>query len=194
MLRAMRARTERMMADVKPSALLIAGLLTLVASGCAYGEVRQVLRAQFASELNCPEVSMRRRDTWYAYEGPEQYKISGCGVMRTYTCPDTKGLVSYGSTPCTFVNGDADAPQGPKAEPNPVDESAPQDAEPTPSSDDSSSESSSSSSDSSASSSSSSSDGLDGTDISSESSSESKGSSKKAGGKVKASTGIKLGH
>ena len=111
--------------------------------------------------------------------GPRAVQISGCGVMRTYTCPDTKGLVSYGSAPCTFVNGDADAQQGPKAEPSPVDESAPPDAEPTPSSDDSSSESSSSSSDSSASSSSSSDDGLDGSDISSESSSESKGSSKK---------------
>ena len=140
------------MADVKPSVLLISGLLALVASGCAYGEVKQVLRAQFASELNCSEVHMRRRDTWYAYDGPEQYKISGCGVMRTYTCPDTKGLVSYGSAPCTFVNGYADAPKGPKSdEPSPVDESAPSnDSAPSPSSDDSSSSSSSSSSDSSA--------------------------------------------
>ncbi len=83
----------------------------LLLFGCAYGEVRQVVRAQFASELNCPEVQMKKRDVWYSYDSPDQYKVSGCGVMRTYTCPKTEGLVSYDKPVCTWVAGDADAPQ-----------------------------------------------------------------------------------
>jgi hypothetical protein len=113
-----------------------AGLL-----GCAYGEVRQVVRAQFAAELNCPEVLIQKRDVWYMYDSPDQYKVSGCGVMRTYTCPaDEDGLVSYDEPACTWVAGDADAPAAPKpmvleddplAEPEPL-QDEPTDAEPEP--------------------------------------------------------------
>ncbi|MDD9936171.1 MAG: hypothetical protein OXT09_21345 [Myxococcales bacterium] len=91
-------------------------LLAGSAGGCAYGELRTVLRAQFASELDCPEVQIERRELWYSYDGPDQYKISGCGVMRTYTCPNPEGLVSYDEPQCEWVEGDADAPQIKKLE------------------------------------------------------------------------------
>ena len=85
-----------------------AGLLLL--GGCAYGEVRQVVRAHFASEFDCPEVMLKKRELWYSYEGPDQFKAMGCGHVRTYTCPD-KGMISYDDDVCTFVEGDADAPK-----------------------------------------------------------------------------------
>ena len=93
-------------------------------TGCAYGEVRQVIRAQFAAELSCPEVSLRKRDVWYSYEGPDQYKVTGCGVIRTYTCPAGDGMASYDEPACTWVAGDADAPQMSK-DTGLVDEGAP---------------------------------------------------------------------
>ncbi|MDH5671997.1 MAG: hypothetical protein OEZ06_07585 [Myxococcales bacterium] len=106
---------------------LASASLALVFSlgGCAYGELRTVLRAQFASELNCPEVKIVKRELWYVAEGPDQYKISGCGVLRTYTCPDPGGLVSYDEPQCSWVEGDADAPtaNAPK-QADPVDDSA----------------------------------------------------------------------
>jgi hypothetical protein len=93
-------------------AIVLGSLLSaFAASGCAYGEVRQVVRAQFASELNCPEVTVKKRDAWYGYESPNQWKVSGCGVMRTYTCPKTEGRISYDEPACTWVEGDADAPK-----------------------------------------------------------------------------------
>ena len=102
MLRAMQTRAS--------SFVLLGCTLGSLFAGCAYGEVRQVIRAQFASELNCREVELRRRDSWYAFEGPDQYKVIGCGETRTYTCPKNEGLVSYGKPACTWVKGDADAP------------------------------------------------------------------------------------
>jgi hypothetical protein len=102
MLRAMQTRS------------IVLGVLALgcvAVSGCAYGEVRQVIRAQFASELNCPEVSLGRRDMWYAYDGLDQYKVAGCGVTRTYTCPANNGPVSFDKPACTWVAGDADTPE-----------------------------------------------------------------------------------
>jgi hypothetical protein len=105
----------------------------LAATGCAYGEVRQVVRAQFASELNCPEVTITKRDAWYAYDGPHQWKVSGCGVMRTYTCPKIDGRVSYDEPACTWVEGDADAPQmsAPRGQDPALDESEGIDDEPS---------------------------------------------------------------
>lgn len=93
-----------------------------VVAGCAYGEVRQVVRAQFASELDCPEVTLQKRNAWYGYDTPNQWKVSGCGVMRTYTCPDTGGLVSYDEPPCTWVEGDIDAPEVNLPKPGAMDE------------------------------------------------------------------------
>jgi hypothetical protein len=94
-------------------AIVVFALFSAVSAGfgCAYGEVRQVVRAQFASELNCPEVFITKRDAWYQYDSPNQFKVSGCGVMRTYTCPVDEGTVSYDKPACTWVEGDADAPK-----------------------------------------------------------------------------------
>jgi hypothetical protein len=86
------------------------GLGLLLTGGCAYGEVRQVVRAQFMSDLDCPEVVLKKRELWYSYEGPDQFKAFGCGHVRTYTCPN-EGMVSYDERVCTFVEGDADAPK-----------------------------------------------------------------------------------
>jgi hypothetical protein len=175
MLRAMRVSPNRMMV------LVVLGVVA--ASGCAYGEVRQVIRAQFASEFDCPEVQLRKRDTWYAQENPNQFKVIGCGKVRTYTCDKEVGLVSYDSPACKFVEGDADAPGANKADqPNPATEEMPSDeAEPDPS-DDGDSSSDSSSSDSTSPSSDS--------DSSAGASSDSSSSSK--GGKAKASAGFKI--
>jgi hypothetical protein len=119
---------------------VVLSVVGLWGAGCAYGEVRQVLRAQFASEMHCGEVQIRRRDAWYAYDGPDQYKVVGCGEVRTYTCPDTKGLVSYDKPPCTYVKGDADAPTAEKEKDEAADEPggaapapSPEPAEPEPS-------------------------------------------------------------
>jgi hypothetical protein len=112
MLRAMSFRSR--------SSIVVLGLLgSALACGCAYGEVRQVVRAQFASELDCPEVQITKRSAWYGYDTGNQFKVSGCGVMRTYTCNDPDGRVSYDEPACTWVAGDADAPK--MATPQPED-------------------------------------------------------------------------
>lgn len=92
---------------------LVGSALPILGSGCAYGEVRQVLRAQFASDVGCADVKLKRRDAWYAAENPHQYKIIGCGVTRSYTCTQeqAEGLVSYDEPACSWVEGDADAPK-----------------------------------------------------------------------------------
>lgn len=95
------------------------GLQTLAAAfaccvmlgGCAYGYTRQIVRAQFAAELDCPEVKMVRRPLWYVREGARYYKVSGCGVLRTYKCPGEDSLTSYDESPCTWTEGDIDAPK-----------------------------------------------------------------------------------
>ena len=76
-------------------------------------ELRQVLRAQVASELNCPEVRIEYKDLRYYEQDTtkERYKVTACGVERTYTCPQDSGLVSYDETVCTFVVGDPDRPE-----------------------------------------------------------------------------------
>src|SRR5262245_11896619 len=124
MLRAMQFR---------PLVLWLLGIGALAGAGCAYGDVRQVVRAQFASELDCPEVQLKRRDAWYGREG-HQFKVTGCGVVRTYTCEDVDSRVSYDEPACTWVNGDIDAPQlmKPPAEEQPLDESEGLEAEPPP--------------------------------------------------------------
>jgi hypothetical protein len=96
--------------------LLGLGLVAL-ATGCAYGEMRQVVRAQFAAELSCPEVTVEARKPYDEQYVDGQYRATGCGVTRTYTCPADAGLVSYDENACTFVDGDlvkAKAPPAPK--------------------------------------------------------------------------------
>src|SRR5690348_8592037 len=110
---------------------LACSALPVLGSGCAYGEVRQVLRAQFASDVGCADVKLKRRDAWYAAENPHQYKITGCGVTRSYTCTNeqAEGLVSYDEPACTWVEGDADAPKA-KTMPTEGDMDAPMDEPP----------------------------------------------------------------
>jgi hypothetical protein len=90
----------------------LALLLLSTVSGCAYGELSQVLRTQVASEADCPEILVTKKGLKYFDEDPEtdQYMVSGCGMLRTYTCPAADGLIKYGSEPCTFVEGDPDRP------------------------------------------------------------------------------------
>jgi hypothetical protein len=115
MLRAMQLRRLPLVifrSSVSRSALV--GLaLAATGSGCAYGSVRQVLRAQFASDVGCADVTIKKRDFWYVSDNPHQYKISGCGVMRTYTCTqeDADSLISYDEPACKWEEGDADAPK-----------------------------------------------------------------------------------
>lgn len=104
-------------------------------AGCAYGEVRQVLRAQFASELACREVQIEKKGYAYLPDGSdkERYKITGCGVERTYTCARDAGLVSYDEPACTWVAGDPDRPQVAAAKPageDPFTDSASEGTEP----------------------------------------------------------------
>jgi hypothetical protein len=116
----LRAMSDRPIVVVALCVALCAGL------GCAYGELRQVVRAQFASELDCPEVFIVKRDAWYQYENPNQFKVTGCGVVRSYTCPpEASGRVSYDEQQCTWVEGDADAPKmaAPRADDDMMDES-----------------------------------------------------------------------
>jgi hypothetical protein len=171
------------MADVK-TGVVLAGLFALFGSGCAYGELRQVLRAEFASETKCRDVSIRRRDTWYAYS-ENFFKVSGCGQLRSYTCPKGEGIVKYGSSGCTWVNGDMDAPQNAKPATDPMTEPMPEETSP-PADEPSSSPSTG---DDSTSTSSSSGDDLGSSDLSGDASTEV--APKKA--KAKASAGIKLG-
>lgn len=115
MLRAMQLRRLPLSVIFRSSlpALAAGAALAASASGCAYGNVRQVLRAQFASDVGCSAVTIKKRDFWYVADNPHQYKISGCGVMRTYTCTaeDAEGLLSYDEPACKWEEGDADAPK-----------------------------------------------------------------------------------
>lgn len=89
------------------------GLWAIVAgAGCAYGEVRHVVRAQFASDVDCGDVLVEKKGFAYQPDAGdhERYKVTGCGVERTYTCPRDAGLVSYGEATCTWVLGDPDRP------------------------------------------------------------------------------------
>lgn len=101
MLRAMSIRS------VRSYGLVLGCLLTSTSlGGCAYGEVRQVVRAQFAAELDCADVKVDERNTFEQNYKPGQYVMRGCGQVRTYTCPADAGLIEYDSHECTFVQGD----------------------------------------------------------------------------------------
>lgn len=95
---------------------LAVGLSELLV-GCAYGEMRQVLRAQVASEANCPELQVTKVPAYAEGYTENQYKVSGCGIDRLYTCNDSGGLVKFGSADCKFV---AAAPPKAPAAPAPT--------------------------------------------------------------------------
>lgn len=88
--------------------------------GCAYGEMRQVLRAQVATEANCPEIQISKVPPYAEGYAENQYKVVGCGIDRVYTCNDPGGLVKFGNADCKFVA--AAAPKAPAA-PAPAEDS-----------------------------------------------------------------------
>ena len=82
--------------------LLTSGAVAL--GGCAYGELKQVLRAQVAAETSCGDVTIESSPMYQPGHKPGQYRVKGCGVDRTYNCPKEEGLVSYGDKICTYVD------------------------------------------------------------------------------------------
>ena len=120
----------RAMSNRRPVTRTFALLITLAApllvlGGCAYGELKQVLRAQVAAEASCPDVTVESASAYQPGFKPGQYHVKGCSVDRIYDCPADSGLVSYGSAPCTFKDAKAPAAAAPAAEPPPLDEPAP---------------------------------------------------------------------
>jgi hypothetical protein len=76
-----------------------------LASGCAYGNLKQVLRAQVAAETSCGDVTIEATPLYQPGHKPNQYRVKGCGVDRTYNCPKEDGLVSYGDDQiCSYVD------------------------------------------------------------------------------------------
>lgn len=99
--------------------------LVLCSAGCAYGELRQVLRAQVASESNCPEISVTKSPPFLPGYKEHQFVVKGCNIDRIYNCPD-EGMTTYGHANCTYVESAAAAK--PPAPPAPsMDEEAPAD-------------------------------------------------------------------
>lgn len=99
MLRTMSHHAVSKLGLTVSSALLLGNLLM----GCAYGEMRQVLRAQVASEADCPELMVTKVPAYAEGYTENQYKVVGCGIDRVYTCNDSGGLVKFGSADCKFV-------------------------------------------------------------------------------------------
>jgi hypothetical protein len=92
------------------SALVVAPVLW---AGCAYGELKQVLRAQVASELHCSAVTIEDSPLYQPGYNAGQYLVKGCGIDRTYNCPTKEGLISYGAKPCTYLDSKAMKPPEP---------------------------------------------------------------------------------
>jgi hypothetical protein len=88
---------------------IITGAALVLAGGCAYGEMRDVLRAQVASEAQCVELSVHKTGAYQQGYQENQYEVKGCGVERVYTCKQS-GLVKYGAAECTYVTTNAPKP------------------------------------------------------------------------------------
>jgi hypothetical protein len=95
--------------------LLVAVVASL--SGCAYGELNQVIRSQVATEADCADVVVEPTSPYAPGYKPNQYTVKGCGVERVYTCKKG-GLVEYGHADCTFTAG-GNAPAKPDVAPAP---------------------------------------------------------------------------
>jgi hypothetical protein len=76
----------------------------VLSSGCAYGELRQVLRAEVASEADCPDVVVQKTSPFAPGYKENQFLVRGCSVDRVYTCTG-KGMVKYGHSECTYTAG-----------------------------------------------------------------------------------------
>jgi hypothetical protein len=90
------------------AARTVLALLVLCTGSCAYGELRHVLRAQVASETDCPEVSVVKSPPYLPGYKEHQYVVKGCGVDRIYNCSEG-GLTKYGHAECTYVDSAAAA-------------------------------------------------------------------------------------
>jgi hypothetical protein len=105
----------------KPGFAFACGLVVCL-GGCAYGEMRQVLRSQVASEADCPDLVVQKASPYAPGYQPNQYTVRGCGIERVYTCKDDGGLVKFGSADCTYTKtggatGAPAAAPAPAAEP-----------------------------------------------------------------------------
>lgn len=85
-------------------------LCLLLLAGCAYGELKQVLRAQVAAETNCGDLTVETTPMYQPNHKPGTYRVKGCDVDRTYECPEDDGLVSYGDKVCKPVAAPATPP------------------------------------------------------------------------------------
>jgi hypothetical protein len=99
-------------------------LSLLLLGGCAYGELKQVLRAQVAAETKCGDLTVETTPMYQPNHKPGTYRVKGCDVDRTYECPQDDGLVSYGDKVCKPVAAAPATPPPVAAEP------APEDADP----------------------------------------------------------------
>ena len=99
-------RTVLRIGQAAASTLLLGQLL----SGCAYGELRQVLRAEVASEADCPELQVTKVPAYAEGYQDNQFYVKGCGIDRVYTCNDEGGLVKFGSADCKYANAGATQP------------------------------------------------------------------------------------
>jgi hypothetical protein len=77
-------------------------LFATLCSGCAYGEMRYVLRSQVAKESGCADLTVEKQSPYAQGYTPNNYVIKGCGINRVYTCQDDGGLVKYGSAQCSY--------------------------------------------------------------------------------------------
>ena len=104
------------------TALALAGtsLAITAGGGCAYGELKQVLRAQVAAETSCGDVTIESSPMYQPGHKPGQYRVKGCGVDRTYDCPKEDGLVSYGDKVCTYVDTKSIKPPEPMPAADPM--------------------------------------------------------------------------
>jgi hypothetical protein len=90
----------------------------VLSSGCAYGDLRQVLRAEVASEAKCGEVVVKKQSPFQPGYKENQYLVRGCDVDRIYTCKQ-EGLVRYGHADCTYAAGATAMKPPPVAAPTP---------------------------------------------------------------------------
>lgn len=77
-------------------------LFATLCVGCAYGEMRYVLRSQVAKESGCADLTVEKQSPYAQGYTPNNYVIKGCGIDRVYTCQDDGGLVKYGSAQCSY--------------------------------------------------------------------------------------------
>lgn len=84
-----------------PASLAAIVFLSTLATGCVYGDLKQVLRSQVASETGCASVKVSQRQEYTGAEAG-QYTVEACGEKRRYTCPTEGGLYDYDEPICNL--------------------------------------------------------------------------------------------